>query len=134
MNSLDHTTTPECARFTLLLPVLDDTDSSCEPSVSINPARAAALAHLQTCAYCRALRDEYRRLDDALSTRYGVGSVPRHATSQILSTIAERTAAPSWRLPSGRTRIISFPAARPRLSGLAALASVLVIAVLALLL
>jgi hypothetical protein len=134
MNSLDHITAPECARFTPLLPVLDDTDISSEPSVSTNPAHAAALAHLRTCAHCRALRDEYRRLDDALSKRYGLGSIPRHATAEIMSAIAERTAAPSRRFPSGRSRIISFPGARPRLSGLAALASVLVIAVLALLL
>lgn len=124
----------ECARVAAILPLLDDP--------ALDPTRAATVhEHLRTCAACRVRRDGYIRLDAALRTRYSLASVPRRSTEEIMRHINESPApipVPARQLgtpraprrDTRRTPLRAF-AFRPAFSGIAAVASVAVVAALA---
>lgn len=133
MNTHEPPLPLECARVAAILPLLDDP--------ALDPTRAAtAHEHLRTCAACRVRRDDYARLDAALRVRYGLASVPRRSTEEIMQHINESpapdvAASPSTstagrpsRLPRPPRRFAGF---RPALSGIAAVASVAVVVALA---
>ena len=130
----------DCARVAAILPLLDDP--------ALDPLRAAsAQEHLRACAACRARRDDYARLDAALRARYGLASVPRRSTEEIMRHLDESPVpapnlepsppptSPSAAASSRRSAAFRpprrFGGARPALSGIAAVASVAVVAALA---
>ena len=138
MNTHEPPLPLECARVAAILPLLDDP--------ALDPTRAAtAHEHLRACATCRARRDEYARLDAALRTRYGLTSVPRRSTEEIMQHIDESpapepaapasTAGRPSRAPTRQPHWAStrrpYSRLRPALSGVAAVASVAVVVALA---
>ena len=120
--------TPICASFAAILPVLD------EPATDARLA-AGARDHLAACAYCQAQMADYYRLDTAMRRSLSPSGTPHPRTEDIMSKLiddiggdqpATKAAAP-LRLPPREPRpgrVGHF------LSGLAALAAVLVIVLL----
>lgn len=108
-----------CAQMELLLPLPDDGEN--------DPAYAAAQDHLRTCAHCQRERARYAALDQAVRARFGVSSVRPYATEDIMRHITERSESTenSTTLSNDprRPRHIS----RPWLSGLGAVAVVVVL-------
>jgi hypothetical protein len=102
---------------------------------------ASARAHLATCAYCQQQLADYERLDLDIRRYLGPSGPPRYRTEELMKDIlegaAEQPAAPS--VPplapvapaSPQSRGTAVPGTRRVLSGLGALAAVLVIALLA---
>ncbi len=84
MNTHDTQPSPACGRFATLLPLLDDSETAAAEA-------AAARDHLQQCPRCRARRAQYAALDSALRARYGLASVTRYSTEEIMRHISERT-------------------------------------------
>ncbi|HKS70755.1 MAG TPA: zf-HC2 domain-containing protein [Ktedonobacterales bacterium] len=136
MNTHEPPLPLECARVAAILPLLDDP--------ALDPTRAATVReHLRTCATCRARRDDYARLDAALRVRYGLASVPRRSTEEIMQHINESpapaAAAPTSTSMAGRSLRVPHPPRpprrfagfRPALSGVAAIASVALVVALA---
>ncbi|HEV8194613.1 MAG TPA: hypothetical protein VGP82_24440, partial [Ktedonobacterales bacterium] len=124
MNAGQVTPALACARIAALLPLLDDPE--------LETARAAdARAHLITCAYCQGQREQYRHLDQLLRARYGISSVPPRPTEEIMQHLTDHEQ-PDTTYPSPRRRAPTRP--RVNLSGLAAVAAVLVIVTLSVLL
>lgn len=124
-----HAPGPDCPRFAALLPVLDDD--------TVDPDNAAhARAHLATCAYCQTQRAAYDRVDTGLRRHFGLAVAKPYSTEEIMSTILDDSDGDSDTVTTHDTRPPSqtMPA-RPRrrrmLSGLAALAAVLVLSLLA---
>jgi hypothetical protein len=109
----------------LLLPILDDGEN--------DPAYAAALEHLGACGRCQQERARYTGLDQALRERFGVSSVRPHATEVIMRHITERsnqaettdTTVQNAPLSNGFRR--PYHISRPWLSGLGAVAVVVVL-------
>lgn len=135
MNSHEPPLPLECARLAATLPLLDD--------LALDPRRAATVhEHLRTCAACRARRDDYARLDAALRARFSLASVPRRSTEEIMRHLDETPApilepTPPATIPSSRQAGAPRPPRRfggfrPALSGIAAIASVAIVAALAL--
>ncbi len=111
-----------CAQMELLLPVLDDGEN--------DPAYAAALEHLRACAHCQRERARYAVLDQAVRERFGFSSVRPYATEDIMRHITERSEQAdntdhSAPLSSGPRR--PYYVSRPWLSGLGAVAVVVVL-------
>lgn len=78
----EHGPSPLCKRVGRVLPLLD--------AVDLDPSSTAeAHEHLRTCAYCQAQRAAYRSLDAALRQRFGLSSVARRSTEEIMSYIAD---------------------------------------------
>ncbi|HEX5439246.1 MAG TPA: hypothetical protein VFW76_00050 [Ktedonobacterales bacterium] len=120
--SMNHRTPASaitCAQMELLLPLLDDGEN--------DPAYAAAWDHLRTCASCQRERARYAVLDQAVRARFGVSSVRPHATEVIMRHITERSEGTenSTPLSSGPRR--PYHISRPWLSGLGAVAVVVVL-------
>ncbi len=121
--------TADCRAIADILPLLD------EPDVDAHQA-AQARAHLATCAYCQEQRAAYRRLEAAALRYLGPPATPRYRTEEIMGDLLMEPAAASVDAktsPAGVRRAAPFGPHRPRrlLSGLASLAAVLVIALLA---
>ncbi len=122
----------ECASFAALLPVLDE--------AATDPRQAARLReHLTTCAYCRAEYAHFQQMDGALRRHFGPEVTPRLETADIVWVLSEEEelleierpqAYPGKNMPRIGTPVHG---SRPRriASGLAGLAAVLVIAVMA---
>ncbi|HEX5546616.1 MAG TPA: hypothetical protein VFX24_04345, partial [Ktedonobacterales bacterium] len=108
-----------CAQMELLLPLLDDGEN--------DPAYAAAWDHLRTCASCQRERARYAALDQAVRERFGVSSIRPYATEDIMRHITERPEGTGTYTPlsSGSRRPYQF--SRPWLSGLGAVAVVVVL-------
>ena len=111
-----------CAQMELLLPLLVDGEN--------DPVYAAAREHMRTCAHCQRERARYAALDQAMRERFGVSSVLPHATEVIMRHITERseqadTTAHSAPPLSGPRR--PYHISRPWLSGLGAVAVVVVL-------
>jgi hypothetical protein len=125
MNAGQITPSSACAHIAALLPLLDD------PELEAAGA-AAARAHLLTCAYCQAQREQYRHIDQLLRTRYGLVSVPPRPTEEIMQHLTDHDRSTTT-YPSPPRRLPTRP--RVNLSGLAAaVAAVLVIVTLSVLL
>ncbi|HEU5367682.1 MAG TPA: hypothetical protein VFU69_04430 [Ktedonobacterales bacterium] len=132
MNTRDTRSHPKptsiCASFAAILPVLD------EPVINTREA-AEARAHLATCAYCQAQRDDYYRLDTAMRRSLSPSGTPHPRTEDIMSKLIDDTggdqptteAAPP---PSLAPRERATGRARLFLSGLGTFATVLVVAIL----
>lgn len=108
-----------CAQMESLLPLLDDGEN--------DPMYAAARDHLRTCAHCQRERGRYAALDQAVRERFGFSSVRPYATEDIMRQITERS-----EHTGNSTQISSDPQrpyhiARPWLSGLGAVAVVVVL-------
>src|SRR5262245_58936337 len=73
---------PECASFAPLLPVLEDLPPEA-------PGTVEARAHVAACAYCRAQRGAYDRLDEALLRHFGTDASPFITTEQIMEGIRD---------------------------------------------
>lgn len=124
--------TARCRAIAALLPLLDAPDTDAASS-------AEALAHLSDCAYCQAQRAAYRRLDVAARRYLAPPAVPRYRAEDIMSDIlGEISASPVTGQAHAPLTPIPAPTlppalSRPRrfLSGLASLAAVLVIAIIA---
>jgi hypothetical protein len=138
MNTHQPPLAPECSRVAAILPLLDDP--------ALDPTHAATVhEHLRTCAACRVRRDDYARLDAALRTRYGLASVPRRSTEEIMRHLDEAPIAAPASAPASASASASAPARqlraprpprrfagfRPAFSGVAAVASVAVVVALA---
>lgn len=120
---------PDCSRFAALLPVLDDAPAD---SVSVTRARE----HLSHCAYCQRQRAAYDRVEAGLRRHFGAALVAPLATmeemmSDILNSDAEAGAATSRGGTRAATQVAPSRGSRRMLSGLAALAAVLVLSLLA---
>ncbi len=103
-----------CARFADLVPLVGDD--------ALDAANAALVRqHLRGCASCRALEDQYTRLDSTLRQRFGLATVQRRSSEEIMRYIADRAPQPA----SNTARRVHLPRRRI-LSGLAAAASILV--------
>src|SRR5581483_11571024 len=124
MNAGQLTPSPACARIAGLLPLLDD------PQLNGKEAESAR-DHLAGCAYCQAQQEQYRSLDHALRTRYGLTSVPPRPTEEIMQHLTDHEG-PVMTYPSSSRRAPTPP--RVNLSGMAAIAAVLVIVTLTVLL
>lgn len=124
--------TARCRAIAALLPLLDAPDTDAASS-------AEARAHLSDCAYCQAQRAAYRRLEVAARRYLAPPAVPRYRAEDIMSDILGEIPAPpvtgQVHPPLTPVPAPNLPPAlsRPRrfLSGLAALAAVLVIAIIA---
>lgn len=136
MNTHEPAPTRLCARMELLLPVLDDGDLD-------ESSRAAALEHLRTCAYCQREHGRYLALDQALRDRFGLASAHPRATEEIMQHINERTQQPdsaAYTSPNQHEHPAPIPphrtgrSSRPWLSGLGAVAVVVLLLGLAALL
>ncbi|HEU5348141.1 MAG TPA: hypothetical protein VFU63_05975, partial [Ktedonobacterales bacterium] len=117
-----------CSRMELILPVLEDGELDAT-------TMATALDHLRTCAHCQRERERYVALDEALRERFGFSSARLHTTEEILQHINKQdqsteytatgaSAAPSHSDPG---RFARFSHKRPWLSGLGAVAVVVVL-------
>ncbi len=124
MNAGQLTPSPACARIAALLPLLDD------PQLNGKEAESAR-DHLAGCAYCQAQQERYRGLDHALRARYGLTSVPPRPTEEIMQHLTDHEG-PVMTYPSSSRRAPTPP--RVNLSGMAAIAAVLVIVTLTVLL
>lgn len=147
MNSNHHYSSPnplvpsrQCAAYADLLPVLDEPET--KPSAS-----ADVRAHLATCAYCQVQLNQYAQLDATIARAVGPGATPRRGTEDIMRDILhdDTTQAEAAQIaPSAPTPIASGPAqpraarqphlpngSRRRWSGIASLAAVLAVALLA---
>jgi hypothetical protein len=125
MSTHDPLPTPHCARVAPLLPLLDtglDADDA-----------AFAHDHLRGCVYCRARLEEYASLDRALQRRYGLASLARRPTEEIMQHITNRDSTQTTPRPPRRGRL-ALPSGRAFLGGLGAVASVLALIGLALML
>lgn len=129
MNTHEPAPTRLCARMELLLPVLDDGDLDVL-------SRAAALEHLRTCAYCQREHGRYLALDQALRDRFGLVSARPRATEEIMQHINERTQQPdsaTYTSPNQPADPAPIPphrtgrGGRPWLSGLGAVAVVVLL-------
>ena len=104
-----------CARFADLVPLFGDD--------ALDAATAALVRqHLRGCASCRALQDQYTQLDSTLRQRFGLTTVQRRSSEEIMRYIADRAPQPA----SNTARRVRSPRRRI-LSGLAAAASILVV-------
>ena len=120
--------TPICASFAAILPVLD------EPATDARLATGAQ-AHLAACAYCQAQVADYYRLDTAMRRYLSPSGTPHPRTEDIMSKLIDDFGGDQ---PATEVVTPLYPAPRePRpsqirhfLSGLAALAAVLVIVLL----
>lgn len=120
MNTRKPAPSLTCAQMELILPVPEDGD--------INSTRtAAALEHLRTCAHCQRERARYIALDQALRNRFGFSSVRPHATEDIMHRITERTEHPEHTAPAPVKPRRSAHLSRPWLSGLGAVAVVVIL-------
>jgi hypothetical protein len=137
--TLTPTPGPACASFAALLPVLDDAETE-------SAATAALRAHLPTCAYCRAQLAAYDQLDAALVRALGPSAVAPLRTDDLLAAVfAASPEVTAWHSGTGAEQAVAMSSLRPRaprpvafrprgprrFSGLAALAAVLLVAVLA---
>ena len=119
---------PICASFAAILPVLD------EPATDAHLA-AGARDHLATCAFCQAQVADYYRLDTAMRRYLSPSGTTHPRTEDIMSKLIDNIggnqpvteAAAPLRLPPREPRPGRV---RHFLSGLAALAAVLVIVLL----
>lgn len=84
MNTYDTDPSPACGRFASLLPLLDDPDTD-------DAETEAAREHLRSCPRCQASQAQYAALDRTLRLRYGLASVPRRPTEEIMRHISDRT-------------------------------------------
>ena len=114
-----------CAQMESLLPLLDDGEN--------DPAYAAALEHLHTCARCQRERARYAALDEAVRERFGFSSVRPHATEVIMRHITERSEQADNTNTTAQNAPLSNDPRRPRhisrpwLSGLGAVAVVVLL-------
>lgn len=108
-----------CAQMELLLPLLDDGEN--------DPAYAAARRHLRTCASCQRERARYAALDQAVRARFGVSSVRPYATEDIMRHITERSEGTGNSTPLSNAPRRPYHISRPWLSGLGAVAVVVVL-------
>ena len=108
-----------CAQMELLLPLLDDGEN--------NPAYAAARDHLRTCAHCQREHARYAALDQAIRERFGVSSVRPYATEDIMRHITERSEQSENSTALSNTPRRPYHISRPWLSGLGAVAVVVVL-------
>lgn len=125
---------PDCASYASLLPVLD------EPAADA-AQMARARAHLRGCAYCQGQVAAYDRLDAVLRRQFGFAATPRLATENIMADIEEPVSPmlypvpldESARDPATARQHGSRPPRRNRgrLSALASIAAVLLVATLA---
>jgi hypothetical protein len=102
-----------------LLPLLDDGER--------DPAYAAARDHLRTCASCQRERAHYAALDQAVRERFGVSSVRPYATEDIMRQITERSEHIENSTPRSSGPRRPYHISRPWLSGLGAVAVVVVL-------
>jgi hypothetical protein len=133
MNHHEPLPTLDCDRVASLLPLLD---TLCGPDADAATSQASRLAfareHAATCAYCQARRVQYARIDRALRTHYGLGSVARRPTEEIMQHITDRATQQQTtirRLPPHLP-----PSGRSWLPGVAAVVSVLLLIGLSILL
>lgn len=119
MNTRETFPTPACARAAPLLPLLGA--AGVEPDLALDISE-----HLRGCAYCQARRDEYARVDAWLTRRYGLASIPRRPTEEIMrhlsddspaSDVRHTLSAPATTRPARATR-------RSFLQGIGAFAAV----------
>ena len=108
-----------CAQMELILPLLDDGEN--------DPAYAAARNHLRTCASCQRERARYAALDQAVRERFGVSSVRPYATEDIMRHITERSEGTENSTPISSDPRHPRHISRPWLSGLGAVAVVVVL-------
>ena len=108
-----------CAQMELLLPLLDDGEN--------DPAYAAARDHLRTCAHCQREHARYAALDQAIRARFGVSSVRPYATEDIMRHITERSEGTENSTTLSNTPRRPYHISRPWLSGLGAVAVVVVL-------
>jgi hypothetical protein len=128
--------TIHCKAFAPLLPVLD------APGVE-STAVAEARAHLAHCSYCQAQHAAYQQVDTALRRYLSPPGTPRYRTEQILHDLEAMTGLVKEKSPpASRDGVAPSPIpgsvpphrpgrVRPVLSGLASLAAMLVIVLLA---
>lgn len=119
-----------CERMALILPLLDD------GAIDL-PSFAAAMEHLRTCAHCQRERERYAALDQALRDRFGFSSAPRHTTEEVMQHITERDQPSEHNphdMPTPANPRRFTPFSRPWLSGLGAVAVVVVLLGMAVLL
>ncbi|HKW22028.1 MAG TPA: hypothetical protein VJO13_11665 [Ktedonobacterales bacterium] len=108
-----------CAQMELILPILDDGEN--------DPAYAAARDHLRTCASCHREHARYAALDQAVRERFGVSSVRPYATEDIMRQITERSEHTENSTTLSNTPRRPYHISRPWLSGLGAVAVVVVL-------
>ncbi len=121
MNMNHHQPSPLCARFALLLPVIDD--------AALDSAEAQlAREHLQSCSHCQAERETYRLIDRALIRRYAPARLTRRPTEDIMRTISDRT---TKNAPHSHAAQHLQPRVRNIVSGISACAAVTLIVVFA---
>lgn len=149
MNSNHYSTSPnplgpsrQCAAYADLLPVLDEPETEAS-------AAAAVRAHLATCIYCQDRLRQYAQLDATIARAVGPAATPRRSTEDIMrdvlsedvtqtETLHTMTAgATPTPVPIGATRSRGpllphvTSGSRRQWSGLASLAAVLAVALLA---
>jgi hypothetical protein len=118
----NHVTPPpgtDCPRFADILPVLADRDDALATD---------ARHHLAECAYCQAQQRAYVRLEVALRRAFGPAATPHIRTEDIMATLPNDEATPV------APRSVALPRnSRPHriLSGIGAIAAVIVVIVLA---
>lgn len=118
MNTRETFPTSACARAAPLLPLLNEPDANRGMATDIHE-------HLRGCAYCQARRDEYARVDAWLARRYGLSSIPRRPTEEIMRHLSDGSPASDLRDTPVRTAPRRAGASRrPFLQGLGAFAAV----------
>lgn len=86
INAHDNPQSHACGQFASLVPLLDD------PNSDLTAAEVTATRnHLRGCPACQARQAQYASLDQALRAHYGVASVTRRPTEDIMRHIHERT-------------------------------------------
>ncbi|HKW23398.1 MAG TPA: hypothetical protein VJO13_18600, partial [Ktedonobacterales bacterium] len=108
-----------CAQMELILPILDDGEN--------DPAYAAARDHLRTCAHCQWEHARYVALDHAVREQFGFSSVRPYATEDIMRHITERSEHTENSTPLSSDPRHPHHISRPWLSGLGAVAVVVVL-------
>jgi hypothetical protein len=120
MNTPELTPTATCLRLAPLLARGDD------PEVDASAA-AELRRHLHDCRYCRAHQGQYADLDAALRRHFGLASVLRHSTEELMQHIDERASEPRKELARPAPPPHRPAPKRTLLSSLAAVAAVLLL-------